>query len=79
MEDPLYQALYRFYTDTIRRNLGLRGHTLQMRVELARSSVELLALREAWLAALWQARGNDVARALRHELEMLLRRSRQPA
>lgn len=67
-----FQAVYRFYTETIRSTLGLRGYMLQLKVEKAASVDELLALREPYLDAVHKAKGKEVARSLRDRLDQLL-------
>jgi hypothetical protein len=63
-DEPRFRALYAFYTDTIQRNIGLRGYALQLQVEKATSAAALAALREPYLQALQQAQDNDAARTL---------------
>lgn len=70
--DPRLRALYLFYTDTIRRHIGLRGYTLQLQVEMADSWQALAMLRGSFLQAVLQAKGNDVARTLQYRLDALL-------
>lgn len=70
--DPLFRALYDFYSDTIRRHIGLRGYTLQLRVEQAEDITALADLRAPYLEALLQAKGNDLARMLQRRLDGLL-------
>jgi len=67
-----YRRVYRFYTETIGQQLGLRGYLLQVKVEKAASLPELAALREPFHAALEKARGAPVALGLVAELDRLL-------
>lgn len=69
---PRFQALYSFYTNTIRSTVGLRGFTLQLRVEKAASVDELLALRAPYLELVRRARGSERADALALQLDALL-------
>jgi len=64
-----FQALYVFYNQTIKANLGLRGLPLQLKVERAASVDDLRALRRAFLEATQKARGTAVAVALRAQLD----------
>lgn len=67
-----FQAVYRFYTETIRSTIGLRGYLLQLKVEKAASLDELRALREPYIDAVLKAKGNEVARSLTVRLDELL-------
>ncbi|MGN6388153.1 MAG: hypothetical protein ACTHL1_01455 [Burkholderiaceae bacterium] len=67
-----FQALYQFYNDTIRSNLGLRGLPLQLKVEKAATMEELRAIREPYLEAVAKAKGDNVAQGLRSRLDGLL-------
>ncbi|AOY99568.1 hypothetical protein BKK81_10060 [Cupriavidus sp. USMAHM13] len=67
-----YRRLYRFYTETIGQQLGLRGYLLQVKVEKAANLQELAALREPFHVALEKARGAPAALALMAELDRLL-------
>lgn len=67
-----YQRLYRFYTETISRYLGLRGYLLEMKVEKAGSISELIALRETLKAALTKTRGEPDTSNVIAQLDLLI-------
>jgi len=67
-----YQSVYNFYTKTIKSTIGLRGFTLQMKVEKAGTIDELRALRQPYLDAVLKAKGDAVADELRAQLDQLL-------
>ena len=67
-----YQRLYRFYTETISRYLGLRGYLLEMKVEKAGNVADLVALRETLKAALAKARGEAEASNVIAQLDLLI-------
>ncbi len=67
-----YQRLYRFYTETISRYLGLRGYLLEMKVEKAASLAELIALRETLKAALSKVRGEPDTSDVIAQLDLLI-------
>ncbi len=67
-----YQALYQFYTETIRSTIGLRGYSLQLKVEKATSVDDFRALRQPYLDAVLRAKGNEMERSLRARLDQLL-------
>lgn len=67
-----YQAIYQFYTETIKSTIGLRGYALQLKVEKASSVEDLRELRKPYLEAVLKARGNEMARSLRDRLDQLL-------
>lgn len=62
------QALYNFYSDTIRSAIGLRGYALQLKVERARSVDDFRAIRLEYLAAVRKAQGDDAAKELDQQL-----------
>lgn len=66
-----FQIIYKFYTETIKANLGLRGFTLQMKVEKAGNLNDLRDLRITYLEAIIKAKGRETARALRDRLDSL--------
>ncbi|WP_295993129.1 hypothetical protein [Rugamonas sp.] len=72
--DPVqqFQALYQFYTRTIKSTVGLRGFTLQMKVERAATIVDLRELRQPFLDAVLKAKGDIVALELLAQLDRLL-------
>src|SRR5476649_2375628 len=67
-----YQSVYNFYTRTIKSTIGLRGFTLQMKVEKAASIGDLRELRQLYLDAVLKAKGDAVADELRAQLDQLL-------
>lgn len=67
-----FQAIYQFYTETIKSTIGLRGYALQLKVEKAGSIAEFRALRAPYLEAVLKAKGNEVARSLQTRLDQLL-------
>lgn len=67
-----YQRLYRFYTETISRYLGLRGYLLEMKVEKAGNVAELVALRDTLKAALTKTRGEPDTSNVIAQLDLLI-------
>lgn len=67
-----FQAIYSFYTATIKSTIGLRGYALQLKVEKASSIADFRALRQPYLEAVLRARGNEMARSLQARLDQLL-------
>ncbi|RFP10045.1 MULTISPECIES: hypothetical protein [unclassified Duganella] len=67
-----FQALYEFYNKTIKSTIGLRGFTLQLKVEKASSVEELRELRMPYLDAVQRAKGNFAAATLAEQLDQLL-------
>jgi hypothetical protein len=67
-----FQALCQFFNSTIKRNIGLRGLGLQLKVEHAANVDELRALRQPFLDAVHKAKGGETAQRLRAELDELL-------
>ncbi|MRW87654.1 hypothetical protein GJ698_26640 [Pseudoduganella sp. FT26W] len=65
-------AVYDFYTKTIKSTIGLRGFTLQLRVEKAATLDELRTLRGPYLEAVQKAKGRDKAALLAQQLDQLL-------
>ncbi len=65
-------ALQKFFTQTIRSVVGLRGFTLQLKAEQAHTLEEFKALRETYLAAVLKAKGNEMMISLREQLDQLL-------
>jgi hypothetical protein len=72
--DPVeqFQSVYNFYTKTIKSTIGLRGFTLQMKVEKAATIGDLRELRQPYLDAVLKAKGDAVAGDLRAQLDALL-------
>lgn len=67
-----FEAIYHFYTETIKSTIGLRGYGLQLKVEKAASIDEFRQLRQPYLEAVLKAKGNEMARSLRTRLDQLL-------
>lgn len=67
-----YQRLYRFYTETISRYLGLRGYLLEMKVEKAGNITELIALRDPLKTALAKTRGEPDTSDVIAQLDLLI-------
>jgi hypothetical protein len=74
-----FQAIYNFYTSTIKTTMGLRGYALQLRVERAGTIEELCGLRQAYVEAVQKAKGNEMARSLRDRLDQLLYLGKPPS
>ena len=66
------QALYGFFSETIRSAIGLRGYAMQLRVERAGSVADFKALRDPYLAAVHKAKGPQLELSLRNRLDQLL-------
>lgn len=66
-----FQSLYEFYNKTIKATLGLRGFSLQLKVEKAASVEELRALRGPYLEAVLKAKGRAIASELAAQLDRL--------
>ncbi|WP_019141039.1 hypothetical protein [Noviherbaspirillum massiliense] len=67
-----FLAIYRFYNETIKSALGLRGYGLQLKVERASSIEEFRELRQPYLEALMKAKGKEIAKTYRDRLDPLL-------
>jgi hypothetical protein len=67
-----FEAIYEFYTATIKSTIGLRGYALQLKVEKAASIDDFRQLRRSYLEAVLKARGEEMARSLRDRLDQLL-------
>ncbi|SEO52094.1 hypothetical protein SAMN05428959_10984 [Duganella sp. CF517] len=67
-----FQSIYDFYNKTIKSTIGLRGFTLQLKVEKASSVAELRDLRHPYIEAVQKARGSETAAALARQLDQLL-------
>ncbi|MBC3930347.1 hypothetical protein [Undibacterium curvum] len=72
-----FQAVYRFFNETIKANLGFRGFALQLKVERAGNLEDFEYLRIPFLEAVMKAKGRDFARNLRDQLDILLYQGRQ--
>jgi hypothetical protein len=66
-----FQVIQRFYTETIRATLGLRGYNLQAKAEQAQSFEDLKALYAPYLAAALKAKGDIFADKLNRQLKQL--------
>lgn len=66
------EAIYSFYTGTIKAMIGLRGFALQLKVERAATLDDMRDLRRPYLDAILRSKGTQVERGLRHELDALL-------
>ena len=65
-------SLRQFFTETIKGNLGLRGFTLQLKVERADSLDDFIALSEDYVEALYKSKGQQIARNLEARLMQLI-------
>ncbi|NVD72227.1 hypothetical protein HUX88_16955 [Duganella sp. BJB1802] len=74
-----FQSLYDFFNKTIKSTIGLRGFTLQLKVEKASSVDDFRELRMPYLEAVQKAKGNDTAAALAQQLDRLLSANQAPA
>jgi len=67
-----FQALTNFFNETIRNVIGLRGFTLQLKVERATTLDDFRALRQPYLEAVLKAKGAELEHSLRNRLDQLL-------
>ena len=67
-----FQALYNFFNETIRSAIGLRGFTMQLKVERAATIADFRLLRPAYLEAVLKAKGPEMEHSLRNRLDQLL-------
>ena len=67
-----FQALYNFFNETIRSVIGLRGFTMQLKVERAATIADFRLLRTAYLEAVLKAKGPEMEHSLRNRLDQLL-------
>ncbi|WP_151634838.1 hypothetical protein [Noviherbaspirillum aerium] len=67
-----FEAIYRFYNETIKSTIGLRGYGLQLKVEKAASIDDFRQLKKPYLEAVLKAQGQEMARSLRDRLDKLL-------
>jgi len=67
-----FQALYHFYTTTIKSTLGLRGFALQLKVERCGNIADFKALRQPYVDAVLKSKGAEMARSLGDRLDHLL-------
>lgn len=66
------QAISKFFNETVKSTLGLRGFAFQLKVERASNLQEFEDLRHAYIEAVFKAKGKEVARSLRDRLDQLL-------
>ena len=66
------QALYGFFTETIRSAIGLRGYGMQLKVERASTVADFRVLRQPYLTAVLKAKGPELEHSLRNRLDQLL-------
>ncbi len=67
-----FEALYHFYTTTIKSTLGLRGFAMQMKVERCANIADFRTLRETYIEAVQKSKGDEMARSLGARLDQLL-------
>ena len=67
-----FQALYNFFNETIRSSIGLRGFTMQLKVERASTIADFRLLRQPYLNAVLKAKGPEMEHSLRNRLDQLL-------
>ncbi|HEX7642543.1 MAG TPA: hypothetical protein VF472_10105 [Burkholderiaceae bacterium] len=67
-----FEALYHFYTTTIKSTLGLRGFAMQMKVERCANIDDFRALRQTYIEAVQKSKGDEMARSLGARLDQLL-------
>lgn len=67
-----FEAIYHFYTKTIKSTIGLRGYGLQLKVEKAASVDDFRQLRAPYVEAVLKSKGEEMARSLRDRLDQLL-------
>lgn len=71
------QALRQFFNDGIKANLGLRGFTMQLRVERADSLLDFMALGDDFIESLHKSKGQQVARSLEARMQELIVHAQQ--
>lgn len=67
-----YEQIYRFYNETIKSTIGLRGYGLQMKVEKAATVDDFKKIRQQYLEAIFKSKGKETTRSLRDRLDLLL-------
>ncbi|MEN9867416.1 MAG: hypothetical protein RL748_3006 [Pseudomonadota bacterium] len=70
-------ALQKFFNETIRSVIGLRGFTLQLKAEQAHTLEEFRALREPYLAGVRKSKGEEMMISLGDRLDQLLHEAEQ--
>ncbi|MBC3876826.1 hypothetical protein H8K38_03285 [Undibacterium sp. FT79W] len=76
-ESEQFREVYTFFNETIKSVLGLRGFTLQMKVERASTLDDFKKLRQPYLEAVLKSKGREMARSLRDRLDYLLYKGEQ--
>lgn len=76
-ESEQFREVYTFFNETIKSVLGLRGFTLQMKVERASTLDDFRKLRQPYLEAVLKSKGREMARSLRDRLDYLLYKGEQ--
>lgn len=76
-ESEQFREVYTFFNETIKSVLGLRGFTLQMKVERASTLDDFKKLRQPYLEAVMKSKGREMARSLRDRLDYLLYKGEQ--
>lgn len=76
-ESEQFREVYTFFNETIKSVLGLRGFTLQMKVERAGTLDDFKKLRQPYLEAVLKSKGREMARSLRDRLDYLLYKGEQ--
>lgn len=71
------QALRQFFNDSIKAHLGLRGFTMQLRVERADTLVDFSALGDDFIEALYKSKGQQLARTVEARMQQLLQQATQ--
>ena len=67
-----YAAIYQFFSEAIKSNLGLRGYALQLKVEKCGSIDDFRELRTPFLEAVLKSRDTETALGLRDRIDSLL-------
>ncbi|QRX82688.1 hypothetical protein [Glaciimonas sp. PAMC28666] len=67
-----YEQVYRFYNETIKSMIGIRGYGLQMKVERAATVDDFKEIRQQYLEAILKSKGKETTRSLRDRLDHLL-------
>ena len=66
------RALYTFFNEAIKENLGLRGFMLQLQVEKAATLDDYAEIRASFLAAVRKSKGDALATQLGRRIEAIL-------
>lgn len=73
-----FQAIYNFYTVTIKGTMGSSASALQQQVERANTIEDFRDLRLTYLEAVYKAKGETLTRTLRDRLDQLLYMGEMP-